>query len=107
MIAVVLGEPCWQVLFRHEHAAWVDVAHVEYDQIATVIILGNAMGRGGAAEPVHRKKANGILIEQRGEHAPHSALFAPHLYSMWLLVPEVAAIGSCHTAGVFGGIIPG
>ena len=106
VIAVVLGEPCGQVLFRHEHPARIEVADVEHDQIAAVVIFGNVMGCGGAAESVHRKEADGVLVEHRGKHAAHGALLGPDLDAMRLLVPEIAAIGSRDTAGVFGRIGP-
>src|SRR5262249_29584271 len=72
VIAAVLVEPRRKIDGRHVHAAWVVVADVEHDQIATVIILGNVMGCGGAAESMHRKEANSILIQHRFEHAAPS-----------------------------------
>ena len=58
---------------------------------------------GGAGEAVHRKEADGVVIEHGREHAAHGALLGPDLTRWRLLVPEVAAIGEGDAAGVFSG----
>ena len=101
-----MAKPRGQVLLRHEHAARVEVADVEHDQFAAVIVLGNVVDRCGAAEAVHQTEADGVVIEHRREHAAHGALLGPDLDAVGLLVPEVAAIGLGDAAGVLGGIGP-
>src|SRR5262249_27735131 len=46
------------------------------------------------------------MIKHPLEHAPHRALLPPDLAPHWLLIPEIAAIGSRDTAGVLGGVCP-
>ena len=76
MIAAVFGEPLWQVLFRHEHAAGIEVADVEHDQRAAIVVLGNVVDGGGAGKAVHDTEADRVLIKHRRKHAADGALLA-------------------------------
>src|SRR5262245_13318718 len=107
MVAVVLGESGGQVHLRHEQAAWVEVADIERNQIATVVILSNVVNRGGAAKSVHDAKADGILVEHRLQHASDGAFLGPNLTTYRLLIPEITAVGLCYAPGVVFRAIPG
>src|SRR5215831_7700145 len=84
----------WVNLFRHEHSAWVKVAHVECDQFSAIIVLGNVIDGSGATKSVHYAEADCVLIEHWLQHSAHSSLFRPYLATDWLQIPEVAAIGA-------------
>ena len=55
---------------------------------------------------MHRKEADSVVIEHRGEYAAHGALLGPDLNPVGLLVPEVPAIGLGYAAGILGGVGP-
>jgi hypothetical protein len=61
---------------------------------------------GGTAESMHRKEANGQLIEHGGEQAAYRPFLGPDVDPMGLLIPEVAAIRLRDTFGIFVGIGP-
>ena len=44
MIAAVFRDPRGQICFRHEHAARVIIADIEYDQRSTIVVFGSVMG---------------------------------------------------------------
>ena len=79
VIAVVLGEALGQIPSDMNMPARVEVADVEHDQRAAVVILGNVVDVGAAAEAVHRKEADSVVIEHRGEHAAHGAFLGSDL----------------------------
>src|SRR5215472_8398603 len=107
VIAVVFGEPVGQVLFRHEHAARVKVANVQDDQWTAVVVFGNVVDDGGAAEAMHHLKSDREIVEHRSKQASHSAFLANDHDAAGLLIPEISAIGPGDTAGILGGIGPG
>ena len=95
MVAAILFEPFGQVVLRHEHAARVVVADVEHDQRRPSSSWAMSWTEVAPLNPCMTRKPTPYSSSTGLKHAAHGALLAPHLDALRLLVPEVAAVGSC------------
>ena len=85
MIAVILGEPLRQIALRHVHAGRVVIADVEDDQRAAIVVAGDLIDRGSAAEAMHDPKADAVFVQHWRKDAAHCALLGPNLTALRLL----------------------
>src|SRR5262249_34894316 len=107
VVATIALEPLRYIYLRHEQTARIIVTNIKHDDGATIIILRDVVQRGGTGETVQHSEADSKMIKHRGEHATHRALLADDQKSVWLLVPEIAAIRLGYALSVIFGIVPG
>src|ERR1700680_4512794 len=92
MIAAIFLYAAREIMIRHPHAGGIEVADVKRNQIATVIVLGDIVDGGCAAEAVHDPEPNTVCIKNRRQHAANGSFLRPDLAAHRLLVPKITPV---------------